>query len=334
MEEQSEEMKKMKAAVQFCYVPYPYNKGVLSKILLDCFSQFTLENKISSIVVDDATTNDAMMNVLMDKLETSYLILGGDFLHMRCSVHILNLIVRDGLDVIDFAICKVRDCVAFWMSTPKRIETFEQACRLLNVTKPKRVSLDCKTRWNTTYDLLATFLPFKEVFNKLKCLYRRLNFDVPSDHDWQMATLDHINELLAIAGILDPRNKMNCVVHYFKKSYGDDANAKVERVRNNLYNLFDEYKSKCNVNERSPMEAQFEDLGDEDDFARTKRQKIDYVPIKREIDQYLESQNLLEDKEFSILAWWKRDQRYPTLRKVAKRHSCNSCLIGYFGKCI
>ena len=75
------------------------------------------------------------------------------------------------------------------MSTPKRIEKFEEACRLLNVTKPKRVSLDCKTRWNSTYDLLDTHLPFKEVFNKLKRLHRRLNIDVPSDHDWQMATL-------------------------------------------------------------------------------------------------------------------------------------------------
>ena len=66
---------------------------------------------ISSIVVDNATTNDAMMNVLMDKLETSSLILGGDFVHMRCSAHILNLIVRDRLVVIDFAICKVRALV-------------------------------------------------------------------------------------------------------------------------------------------------------------------------------------------------------------------------------
>ena len=349
---------------------------------MDCFSQFTLENKISSIVVDNATTNDAMMNVLMDKLESSSLMLSGDFLHMRCSAHILNLIVRDGLDVIDSAICKVRDCVAFWMSTPKRIEKFEEACRLLNVTKPKRVSLDCKTRWNSTYDLLDTCLPFKEVFNKLKRLHRRLNFDVPSDHDWQMATLvcqkleifykatkvfsgrnyptsnlyfrnvceiklaltkwrqndnseiirkmaekmvekfdkywDHTNELLAIAGILDPRNKMDCVVHYFKKLYGDDANAKVERVRNTLYNLFDEYKSQCNVNESSPVETQLEDLGDEDDFARTKRQKIDYVPIKSEIDQYLESRTLPEKNDFNILAWWKIDQTYPTLRKIAK----------------
>ncbi|XP_057543925.1 zinc finger BED domain-containing protein RICESLEEPER 2-like [Amaranthus tricolor] len=265
--------------------------------------------------------------------------LGGDFLHMRCSAYILNLIVRDGLDIIDSAICKVRDCVAFWMSTPKRIEKFEEACRLLNVTKPKRVSLDCKTRWNFAYDLLDTCLPFKEVFNKLKRLHRRLNFDVPSDHDWQMATLvcqkleifykatkvffgrnhptsnlyfrnvceiklaltkwrqndnieiirkmaekmvekfdkywDHTNELLAIAGILDPRNKMD-------------------------------------------LETQFEDLGDEDDFAKTKRQKIDYVPSKSEIDQYLESRTLPENNEFNILAWWKIDQSYPTLRKIAK----------------
>eukprot|EP00257_Ricinus_communis_P017490 XP_015575936.1 zinc finger BED domain-containing protein RICESLEEPER 2-like [Ricinus communis] len=175
--------------LRFYFVPCPHTNGVIAKVLMDSFSQFSLKNKISSVVVDNCTTNDAMINVLLEKLESSCLELNGDFLHMRCSAHILNLIVKDGLEVIDHAIIKVRECIAFWMSTPKRIEKFEEACRLLNVTKTKRMGLDCKTRWNSIYLMLESSLPFKDVFNKLKRLNKRLKFYVPSDNDWTMATL-------------------------------------------------------------------------------------------------------------------------------------------------
>ena len=77
---------------------------------------------------------------------------------------------------------KVRDCVAFWMSIPKRIEKFEEDCDLLNVTKPNKVSLEFKTRQNSTYDLLDTCFPFEEVLNMLKRL-NRWNFNAHNDHD-------------------------------------------------------------------------------------------------------------------------------------------------------
>lgn len=83
------------------YVPHPHTSDVLVAILMDqCLFENNLENKISSIVVDNCTINDSMMDILLGKFENNSLILGGKFLYMRCSAHILNLIVKDGLDVI------------------------------------------------------------------------------------------------------------------------------------------------------------------------------------------------------------------------------------------
>ena len=45
---------------------------------------------------------------------------------MHCCAHILNLIVKDSLDVINDAIENIRDSVAFWIATPKRSEKFEE----------------------------------------------------------------------------------------------------------------------------------------------------------------------------------------------------------------
>lgn len=61
------------------------------------------------MVVDNCSTNDAMMDILTPRFSEESLILKGRFLHMRCSAHILNLIVQDGLDVIGEGIKRVRD---------------------------------------------------------------------------------------------------------------------------------------------------------------------------------------------------------------------------------
>ena len=139
------------------------------------------------MVVDKCSTNHAMMEILLDKFEKSSLLLGGKFMHNRCSAHILNLIVQDGLDVISSAIEKVRDCVSFWMLTPKRIEKFEEACRFLNLSTSKRLIFYCKTRWNSTFLMLQAVLPF--VFLRLKHLNKRMKFEVPNEEDWTLATL-------------------------------------------------------------------------------------------------------------------------------------------------
>ena len=48
---------------------------------------------------------------------------------MRCCSHILNLTVKDGLDVIGDGIDRIRESVHFWTATPKRIEKFEDSTR-------------------------------------------------------------------------------------------------------------------------------------------------------------------------------------------------------------
>ena len=93
---------------------------------MDCLSQFSLESKISSVVVDNCSTNDAIMKVLLDKFEKKSLILGENFLHMRCSTHVLNLIIQDGLEVSYSGIKNIHDCVAFWMSTPKGLRNLKR----------------------------------------------------------------------------------------------------------------------------------------------------------------------------------------------------------------
>ena len=78
---------------RFIYAPSPHRKDVLAEVLVDCFLEWNIDRKLSTINVDNCSTNDVMIRLLLNKLDSSFLMLGGSMLHMRCAAHILNLIV-------------------------------------------------------------------------------------------------------------------------------------------------------------------------------------------------------------------------------------------------
>ncbi|KAE8709865.1 hypothetical protein F3Y22_tig00110328pilonHSYRG00714 [Hibiscus syriacus] len=173
--------------MRFIYVPCPHTAEVLADVLYESLCDWNIDRKISTVTVDNCSTNDLMIHLLLDKLSLNSLILGGELFHMRCCAHILNLIVQDGLSVIGDGIERIRDSVYFWSATQKRIEKFEEAARHLTIDCSKKLSLDCKTRWNSTYLMLSVAIVYKDVFKRLKqreAQYRSL----PTDRDWELAS--------------------------------------------------------------------------------------------------------------------------------------------------
>ena len=91
-------------------VPSPHTKDVL----VDCFLEWNIDRKLFTITVDNYSTNDAMIRLLLNKLNTSSLMLGESMLHMRCATHIWNLIVQDGLSLMGDGIERIYDSVIYW----------------------------------------------------------------------------------------------------------------------------------------------------------------------------------------------------------------------------
>ena len=149
--------------------PFHTKKEVLSDVLMDFLLDWNIDRKVSTIMVDNCSSNDEMINILVEKLSLSdSLLLNGKIFHMRCAAHVLNLIVKEGLDVIEVEIEKIRESVAYWSTTPSRMEKFEDAARQLRIPCTKKLSLDCKTRWNSTYLMLSIAITYKDVFPRLK----------------------------------------------------------------------------------------------------------------------------------------------------------------------
>uniref|UniRef100_A0A803N135 BED-type domain-containing protein n=1 Tax=Chenopodium quinoa TaxID=63459 RepID=A0A803N135_CHEQI len=170
--------------IRFCHVPAPHTAEVLADALKECIHSWNLDLKLSAITVDNCTTNDAMMDILLGDFPYGSLILHGHFFHMRCCAHILNLIVQEGLSVVvSDGILRIRDSVSFWTASPKRVQKFEQVARQLVPDCKRKLVLDCKTRWNSTYEMLIIAIKYREVFVVLGArdhLYK----NPPLSEDW------------------------------------------------------------------------------------------------------------------------------------------------------
>jgi hypothetical protein len=118
---------------RFIYVPAPHTVDVIGDHLYESLVEWNLDEKLSAVTLDNCTTNDAVIPYLVRNIGKEKLINGENLLHMRCSAHILNLIVKEGLEKLKGAIENIRDNVAYWTATPKRIEKFEEIARFVKL---------------------------------------------------------------------------------------------------------------------------------------------------------------------------------------------------------
>ncbi|WKA08911.1 hypothetical protein VitviT2T_026593 [Vitis vinifera] len=243
--------------VRFVYVPPPHTKEVLSDVLLDFLLDWNMDRKLSTITVDNCSSNDGMIDILSEKLSSSgSLLLNGKIFHMRCAAHVLNLIVKEGLDVIRVEIEKIRESVAYWSATPSRVEKFEDAARQLRLPCNKKLCLDCKTRWNSTYLMLSIAITYKDVFPRLK-QREKLYTTVPSEEEWNLAReiCERLKLFYNITKLFSGRNYPTANTFFIKVCEIKEAlydwlicsNEVVSTMASSMLEKFDKYWSGCHI---------------------------------------------------------------------------------------
>jgi hypothetical protein len=129
-----------------------------------CLVEWGLE-KVMCATVDNASSNDSGVSYLrriMNIAKTS--IAEGKFLHMRCAAHIVNLIVQDGLKLVDISVKRVRAAVRYIKNSTSRLAKFKEIAEEEKVETKAFLNLYICTRWNSTYLMLKAAISYEKVF--------------------------------------------------------------------------------------------------------------------------------------------------------------------------
>ena len=172
----------------FCALPPPHTGMNVAVQLLESLKEWGIEKKVFSVTLDNATSNDSMQDIVKSQLNLNDdLLCGGEFFHVRCAAHILNLIVQDGLKVIGDSLQKVRDSVKYVLGSETREQLFNKCVDAAGVVEGGWLILDVPTRWNSTYYMLERAIKYRKAFVKLEAFDKKGYKTAPTAEEWTRA---------------------------------------------------------------------------------------------------------------------------------------------------
>lgn len=182
--------------LNFRHFPPPHNAFEIYKVVHDLLREWGLDRKVFTLTVDNASSMTVMAEKLRLNLCTaSPMPLDGKFFHVRCCAHTLNLIVKEGLSVIDVAVEKVRDLVKYIEHSEGRKRRFMQCCADCGSDFKLQLLPDVPTRWNYTYLMLR------------RALCAKVPLDLFASRESNMViviSLDEWNSIQSICDFLEP----------------------------------------------------------------------------------------------------------------------------------
>lgn len=93
-------------------MPPPHSGAILVPTPTNLLKEWGIEKKIFSITLHNARYNEGFVDRLIEHFKlVNSLLCDGDFIHIRCANHILNLVVKAGLKTIESAIFNIRESI-------------------------------------------------------------------------------------------------------------------------------------------------------------------------------------------------------------------------------
>ncbi|TMW93360.1 hypothetical protein EJD97_011831, partial [Solanum chilense] len=104
---------------------------------------------------------DSLQTILKGHLNLqNSLVWDGEFFHMCCSAHILNLIVQEGSKAAIDSLIAISESIKHVRGSDGRMQKFEQCVKQVGIETNLCLRLDVVTRWNSTYWMLESALPY------------------------------------------------------------------------------------------------------------------------------------------------------------------------------
>lgn len=187
-----------KRVFNFCVISN-HQGTTIGKILESCLHDWSIK-KVLTISVDNASANKIVVDYIRKKMFNldRQQVFRGKFLHVRCLAHIVNLIVRSGLHLMDKSVASIRNAVRFVRSSSSRLDAFKLCVQKESLDSKKICVLDVPTRWNSTYIMLDTALELKQAFDRMaeeEDVKYRSYFDEDEEYDEEEGETD-LNQVM------------------------------------------------------------------------------------------------------------------------------------------
>ncbi|PIA25150.1 hypothetical protein AQUCO_12400007v1 [Aquilegia coerulea] len=149
-----------KRVISFPMLPSPHTGKAISEEIYSNLLGWNISDKVGTLTLDNASNNDSTISRLKDSLFGLDL-LWRDLFHVRCNAHIINLLVKDGLDHVVSSLDNIRESVRHVKNSQAKLQSFFECCQRLGM-KEKRLPIDIQTRWDSTFLMLEAAIPYQK----------------------------------------------------------------------------------------------------------------------------------------------------------------------------
>ncbi|XP_020098901.1 zinc finger BED domain-containing protein RICESLEEPER 1-like isoform X2 [Ananas comosus] len=240
------EWKLKKKFLNFVHIDASSTGEDISRTILDKFSEWSIDKKLVSIVLDNCTASELVGRELLRSLRSKgFLVLNGDLLLVRSCACMLNLIIQEGIEFAAELINRVRACVHYVKSSEEKFIRFQKAAET-----EKPLLVDSPDGWAPVFVMLEAACHYQEAFTRLAEWDPEYQ-DFLSSNDWaEVKALTECLDILyhtmeKLSGTEKPTSNLYfneiCGIHLLLKTWCDSRYSIVASMASHMFEKFEQY---------------------------------------------------------------------------------------------